>query len=167
MATTAKVTYGTSTTTVITLAALTSNTAGIARECTALDNTSNLYLDAMMFIECAITAGTVGLDKCVYIYFYGSEDGTHFNDVSVTGTDAALTFNVTGHNLIGPVVMSFGSSTSGLTSNRITIPSVASIFSGNIPRKWGFVVYNSSGINLSSTEALSIHTYTGLYEVAV
>ena len=167
MATTAKITYGASTTTVITLTTLAASTTGAGRQSLALDNTTNLFLDAMLYVECAVTTGTIGMDKCVYVYLYGSEDGTTFNEDTVTGTDGTIAFNITGNNLILGGVINFATSATGLCAQNIIIPSVATCFGGTMPRKWGFVIYNSTNIALSTTEALCVHTYTGIYNTSV
>lgn len=159
-----KNTLGTSTTTVITLAALAASTAGAGRECTVIDNSSNLYLDAMLYIACKVASGTIGMDKSIYVYLYGSEDGANFEEVMVTGTDAAITFNETGNNLRLGGVLSFGTSTTGNMTQKMVIPSVAAVFGGVLPRKWGFVIKNATNIALSSTEGDHVHTYTGLYQ---
>src|SRR5439155_22401332 len=40
-----------------------------ARESTAVDNTSNLYLDAMVYLACKLQTGTPGADLAVLVYF--------------------------------------------------------------------------------------------------
>ena len=84
MATT-KVAYASSASLTITLNSLGN---GSARESTAIDNSSNLYLDA--HVRVSISAGSVSGAPLVSVYAYGSEDGSVYPD-PVTGSDAAIT----------------------------------------------------------------------------
>lgn len=150
-----KTTYATPASITCTLASLSS---GSARECTAVDNTTNLYLDAMVNIAVAVGAGTIAGDKSVYVWFYGSADGTDYTD-NATGSDAAVTMR-SPSNLRGPFVIS--TPTQSITY-KACIGSVASFFGGVLPQKWGFVVENQSGIALSSTEGDHTKEYAGVY----
>jgi hypothetical protein len=167
MSTTFKTTFGASTTIgAITLASLAASTVGVGREGTVIDNTSDLYLDAMLYLAIKLGSGTIGMDSCVYVYVYGSEDGTNFNESTVTGSNAAITFG-TSHNLKLAGVMIFGTSVTGTGTQKLTIGSIASCFGGNLPRKWGVVIQNATNIAFSATEGDMVHTYTGLYAVGV
>jgi hypothetical protein len=151
-----KLSFGTSTAITCTLASLAD--AG-ARECTVVDNSTNKYLDAMLTVAIKLQTGTPSSDKAVYVWFYGSEDGTNYTD-NATGSDAAVTMR-SPSNLRGPFVISCPDS-GGLTYKGV-IASVASFFGGVLPRKWGFVVQNKTGITLSATEGDHTKTYTGVY----
>jgi hypothetical protein len=148
--------FGTSTAITCTLASL---AAAAAREGTAVDNTSNLYLDAMLYLALKLQAGTPASDKAIYIWFYGSEDGTNYTD-NATGSDAALTMR-SPSNLRGPFVISTPDA-GGLTYKGV-IGSVAAFFGGTLPRKWGFVVQNQTNIAFDATEGNHTKTYTGVY----
>ena len=154
--------YATSTTITITLASLASS-ATASRESTAIDNTSNLYLDAMVYLAIPLQTGTPANDKAIYVYFYGSEDGTNYTD-NATGRDAALTLRVP-TNLRGPWIISCPDS--GALTYKTVIPSVASFFGGEMPRKWGLVVNNYTGTTFNATEGNLIKTYTGIKETIV
>lgn len=158
MATTDKILYGTSTAITCTFASLASSaTAG--QGCAAVDNSTNLFDDALLTIGVK-TAGTQGSDNACYIYLFGSEDGTVYNASSAeaVGTNAAVTLDsIT--NLKGPFVLSCPVTA---TTYR-TVISVASAFGGVLPRKWGFVLRNYTGAALDSTEANHQKTYTGIY----
>lgn len=156
---TRKIAYASSTGITITLASLASG-ATTARESTAIDNTSNLYIDAIVYLALALQSGTPANDKAIYVYLYGSEDGTNYTD-NATGSDAALTLR-SPTNLRGPFVVSVPDS-GGLTY-KVIIPSVAAFFGGVMPRKWGIVVNNFTGVTLSATEGNHIKTYTGITE---
>jgi len=156
--TTDRIAYGPSTPIICTLASLaSSNTAG--RSCLAVDNTTDLYTDAMLTIAVTTSATALGNDKACYIYLYGSENGTAFSSSSeIVGTDAAVTFD-SPTNLKGPYVLSCPASAQAY---RIIIGSVASAFGGVLPRKWGFALMNYTGAALSATEANHQKTYTGV-----
>jgi hypothetical protein len=155
---TVNIAYATSTGITITLASLASGST-TARESTAIDNTTNKYVDAMVYLAIKLATGTPANDKAIYVYFYGSEDGTNFTD-NATGTDAALTLR-SPTNLRGPFVIS--TPDAGALTYKAVIGSVASFFGGIMPRKWGIVVNNFTGLSFDATEANHTKTYTGLH----
>src|ERR1043166_4349653 len=78
--------FGTPTSVTCTLASLlTSN----ARESNAINNSSDLFIDAMLELRIKLQAGTPGSDQAIFIYFAASEDGTNYTDPA-TGSDAAI-----------------------------------------------------------------------------
>lgn len=148
--------FGTSTGMTCTLASL---ATASARESTAVDNTTNLYLDALVYLAVKLQTGTPGSDKCVNVYAYGSEDGTNYTD-NATGSDAAVTMRApTNLRLIGVILTP---DSGGLTYKGGPF-SVAPAFGGILPRKWGVVVENRTNITLSATEGDHAKTYTGVY----
>lgn len=152
-----KITYGTSTAITCTLASL-ADSATVGRQSTVVDNTSNLYDDALLFIQVK-TAGTLATPFAVYVYIFGSEDGTNYiaDDGVIGATDAAYTVNAAS-NLKGPFIIN----TPVTAKIYATTVSVASCFGGIMPRKWGFVVVNDSGAALSATEGDHLKSYTGI-----
>jgi len=153
-----KITYGTSTAITCTLASLASSaTAG--RCSTAVDNTSNLYDDAIVTLSVTSGAGTMANDKAVYVYVYGSEDGTNYDieESNTLGSDAAYTINSpTNHKLAAVLNI--------LTEAKVytAVFSVAQVYGGVMPRKWGLIIVNFSGQALNGTEGNHIKTYTGI-----
>lgn len=160
MATTDKPSYGTSTAVTCTLASLASSaTAG--RRSNVIDNTSDLFLDAMLTIAVKTSSSALANDKACYIYLFGSEDGTVYDGSSAESNgsgDGAITIDDP-TNMVGPFVLACPASS---TTYRKVIKSVAAAFGGVLPRKWGFVVRNYTGQNLDSTEGNHQKTYTGL-----
>lgn len=157
-----KIKYATSTALTCTLASLASG-ATTARESTAIDNTTNLYDDAMVYLAIKLQAGSPTDDKAIYIYAYASEDGTNYTD-NTTGTDAAVTLR-SPTNL--KLVYAISTPDSGGLTYKVVIPSIASAFGGILPRKWGIVVHNYTGVAFSATEGDHSKTYTGItYTVA-
>lgn len=153
-----KVAYGSSTPLTLMLASLASSaTAG--RECTAVDNSSNLYIDALVQVKVALQSGTPADDKAVYVYAYGAEDGATYSG-SATGSDAAITLKApTPMQVIGIIP----TPDSGALTYKGQPMSVAAAFGGYLPRKWGIVVRNYSGVTLSATEGDHSYKYTGVY----
>ena len=140
MATT-KLAYATSTSITI---SFNSKGDGTGRESTAIDNSSNLYLDAIVRVSVAV--GTVANEKRVLVYAYGSEDGSVYPD-TVTGSDADIT-------LENPSVLTLACAIP-VPSNSKTYESdafsIARLYGGVMPRKWGIVVVNRSGAALSGS----------------
>ena len=154
-----KIAYATTTAITITLNSLVSASAS-GRSGAAVDNTTNLYDDALLYVQVAVTTGLAN-DKAVYVYLYGSEDGTNFNNSSnlevnvgsdaITGIDSPTA-------LKGPAVIP-------ITANSKTyrgVWNVAAFFGGVMPRKWGVVIQNYAGAPLSGTIGDSVVTYTGI-----
>jgi hypothetical protein len=157
-----KLAYGTSTAITITLASLASSSTA-ARECTAIDNGTNKFLDAMVYLAIPLQTGTPSSDKSIYVYAYASEDGTNYGD-NATGSDAAVTLR-SPTNLFGPVVVACPDA-GGLTYKRV-IPSICEVLGCKVlPRKWGIVVQNYTGVTFHATEGSIIKTYTGIYQTS-
>lgn len=152
MSTTNKIGYqnaGSSTAITMTLTSLAS---GGARQSTAVDNTVNLFLDALVTFK--ITVGTVTGTPQVQFYIAGSIDGTNWpgegsaNNDGVTGTDGTITLEVP-TNLI-PLGPALNTPTSAKTY--FTEPmSVAAAFNGVLPNKWSLVAVNNTGAALSAS----------------
>lgn len=150
--------YGTSTSITITLASLAS---GSSRESAAVDNTTNLFLDALVYLAIPLATGTPAGDKAIYVYAAGSEDGTNYGD-NATGSDAAITLrSPTNLRLIGVI----NTPDSGAVTYKSHPISVAAAFGGFLPRKWSIIVQNATGLALGTTGFTS--TYTGIQTQSV
>lgn len=137
---------------------LASLATGSAREATAVDNTSNLFLDALVAVTVKLQAGTPGSDKAVYVYAAGTVDGSTWPD-ALTGSDAGVTLNSpTQLRLLGIIAAPTASATfkGGPWS-------VAAVFGGILPEKWSIVVLNKTNIALSATEGDHAKLYQGGY----
>jgi hypothetical protein len=130
----------------ITLNSLASS-ATAARQSDQISNATPLSLDALVFVILEIQTGTIGSDRCAYVYAYGSaNDGTDRTE-GAGASDAAITLNdPTNLPLIGVVNMPAQS-----TVYRAGPFSVARAFGGILPARWGIVVRNFCGITLRST----------------
>ena len=121
-----------------------------------LDNTTNLYLDALVVVQLSQSASAVANDKAFYVYAYGS-DGTNYPE-GITGTDA-------GYTILG----SAGALTTALRLIGV-IPAVASdtnyhgpfavapAFGGVLPPKWGLVFLNFGGQTLAGSGNAATYT---------
>lgn len=153
-----KVAFATSTAITCTLASLASSaTAG--RECTAIDNSANLYLDALLYVAFKLATGTPANDKAAYVFLYGSEDGTNYTD-NATGSDAAITFRVPSNLPLGGLIKT---PDAGALTYKGGPFAVAPQFGGVLPRKWGFALRNYSGVAGDATEGNHVKTYSGVY----
>lgn len=149
---TSKPSYGTSTAITI---SLNSRADGGAQESNSIDNSTNLYWDALVRVSVAV--GTVAGEKRVLVYAWGSEDGSTFPD-TITGSDANVT-------LENPTVLT-PACTIPVPSNSKTYESdafsIARLYGGNMPRKWGIVVVNKSGAALSGSGNSASYTGIGI-----
>lgn len=142
--------YGTDQALTITLASLASSSTRTAgRESTAVNNETTLYPDFM--ISGKITVGTTPtVNKQIDVWVY-AEDGNGYPDV-FDGTDSDET--VTSENVRNSTLKLLASIRVDNTSDR-TYPfrceSLAALFGGNIPPKWGIFVAHDTGVNLNST----------------
>ena len=127
--------------------------------CLAIDNTTNLYVDAMVMIQVGV--GVVAAPKSIDIWGSLSEDGsTYLGNPSgtdnYTGTDAALTALGAPPVFYGP--FTHPTNTASITT-KIVIPSVRDLFGGLVlPKKWGLIIVNNSGVAFTSLSA----EYTGV-----
>lgn len=154
MTTTIKSSYATAATIAITLGNLAN---GAAREGPAVNNATTLYLDAILYLAIALVAGVPSSLQKIRVYLYASHDGTNYTD-NATGSDAAITLR-TPTNLI--LLGEIACPTSGGLTWKGVFPSVAAACGGILPKKWGIVVENRTGLEFAAAG----HTteYTGLY----
>lgn len=147
--------FGTATAFTITNANLaTSATAGW--QSNAIDNSSNLYDDALVLADLAAVNTAPANSKAIFLYAFGLIDTggsvyTSPGDASPGGTEATLTFpDVTtlavGAPLLG--VIPYPVQNKVLRGGPF---SVARCFGGVLPPKWAIGMINHSGMTLSVT----------------
>lgn len=149
MATVSSPLYGAGGALTITLASLASSaaTAGVGRASTAVDNTSDLAIDAL--VGGKIKTGTTTANTQIEVWAFGSYDGTSFIG-GATGSDAGLTLLPSVRALLRRVEFIQIPDTTARTY-AWGCSSVANLFGGAMPSKWGIFVLNSSGVALDST----------------
>jgi hypothetical protein len=155
--------YGANTQITCTLTSL-ADSATAGRESAVLSNTTDKFLDALVFGKIKPqNSGSILAPSAVFVYAYASVDaGTEYPD-TVTGADAAITMNSpTQLKLLGVIYV---------TTINITYKggpwSVASLYGGKLPEKWGIVVQNDCGTALSATPADHQFEYQGIYASVV
>jgi hypothetical protein len=134
----------------ITLNSLANSTAGVGRQSTIIDNTTNLYLSALVSV--AIKMGTTPTaGGLVYVYLIRDDNDLPIIDDNGGASDAAIT--IVNAPLLG--VLLCPSATTGIVLSRTFDTSQL----GPLGPKWGIAIVNGSGVALSS----SGHTaeYTG------
>jgi len=135
----------------ITLASLASDTNLLAgRESTALDNSSNLYLDYL--ISGKITTGTSPTTaRSIQVWAVGSWDGTTWPDV-FDGTDSTETITSANHkNSICRFIAEMATDATSDRTYHFGPVSLASAFGGVLPVKVVFFVTHNTAVNLNST----------------
>jgi hypothetical protein len=130
-----------------------------ARESTAIDNSSNLYVDALLRLQIKLATGTPASDKLINIYAYGSEDGSNYGD-NATGTDAAVTLR-SPTNL--RLVYTLYTPDAGALTYKTQPFGIAWAFGGILPVKWGIVVENRTNLAFDSTEGNHAKAFNGAY----
>jgi len=159
-----KIAYGSSSALTVTLASLaTSSTFLAGRESTVIDNTSNLYLDYLLSGK--ITTGTSPTDaKEIRVYVYALMEDSTYPDV-FDGTDSDET--VTSTQIRDSALKLAAVIATNNTSDR-TYPfspiSVAALFGGTLPKKFGVFVTHNTAVNLNSTAGNHAIYITPVYQ---
>lgn len=168
---TGKLLYASPATITISLASLATSATFVAGvESTQIDNTSNLYIDAI--VQGKVTVGTTPTaNTLITVYVWGSDTslGTTALDV-LDGTDSAETITS-----VGVLQSMFAIGGQGIvdatTSDRpyfIRNFSVARALNLMfLPRYWGLFVAHNTAVNLNSTGSNHVFSYTGVqYTIA-
>lgn len=149
--------YGTNNQTItITVASLANNGA---RESTAADNTSNLFLDALVSLKIKSPAASTSATGYIEVFAYGTTNaGTTYSD-SCTGSDAGVTLTVPENmRRIGVINV-----VADATTYNAGPFAVAAAFGGVLPAKWGIVVRNKTGGTLDATGGSHVIQYQGIF----
>ena len=141
--------------------ALASSTTA-ARACTAIDNSSNLYLDCLVQLVVQTAAGSLGTNPVVYVYAYGVSYSGNYTD-QVTDSDAAYTL-LTVPNLKLVQIINVNTANTALYSSPF---SIAAVFGGVLPSKWGVVVNNQSGLTLAGSANGQVDNIASYFGVSV
>jgi hypothetical protein len=154
-----KLAFAGSTATAITCT-LASLASAAARESNWVDNTSNLFLDALVQVKVKTSASALGSDKAVYIYAAAIIDPTTpvYPD-ACTGADGGITLNSPTQLPLLGVIWTPSTSTSYVLAPK----SLAYLFGGTLPQKWGLVIVNSTGQALDATAGNFLVAYQGVY----
>lgn len=135
-----------------------SSTAG--RESTAIQNDSNRFLDVLIAGKVKPqNSGSIVAPSAAFVYAYGTVDGGSDYPDTVTGTDAAITLNnPTQLKLLGAIYAA------AINVQYKGGPwSLAALYGGRVPERWGIVVVNDMGTALSATAGDHVFEYQGIY----
>lgn len=126
------------------------------RQSTAIDNSSNKFVDALVQVKVKSNSSGTSSSGYVNVYAYGTADGgTTYDDVA-TGTDGGVTLTSPPNLVLLGTIYVVANST---TYNRTF--SVAQAFGGVLPDHWGIVVENKSGATLDASVGAA--KYQGIY----
>lgn len=139
-----KTKYGTANQAItITLNSLAASTT-VGRQSTVVDNTSNLYVDALLQVTITMANTATTGAETIFVYGYGTADGTTYTgQPAASGSDATHTLvdaRLHPFPLIGRIAT--------ITQNIAYVGgpwSVAAAFGGVLPAKWGILVVNDNG----------------------
>lgn len=148
----------------ITLASLATSATWVAgRQSTAIDNTTNLYLDYLL--AGLVTVGTTPTSGTeIRVYVVGLRDDSVWPD-SVGASDAAWSSSTEGTRdgyAKLAAVMRCDSTTSNRGYNFGPV-SVASLFGGVLPKKFAVIICHNTGVNLNSTGGNHVIAVTPVY----
>lgn len=160
-----KLAYASSAAFTFTLASLaTSSTRVAGAESTAIDNTTNKYLDYI--VSGKVTTGTSPTDaKQIDLWVYASFNDTPLYPDSIDGTDSTET--ITSEGIRNGALVLVKSIATNNTSDRtywFAPFSVAALFGGRMPKFFGLFLAHDTGVNLNSTGSNHAFYHTGVYE---
>lgn len=127
----------------ITLASLTN---GSYRQSAAVDNSTNLYLDALLTGKLKTGASGVSATGVANIYLYGW-DGTEYSN-NASGSDAAFTPDLQA-NLWQIATLQMTANATEYYLSPIQIAAAAGML--HLPQKWGLIVFNGTGATFDAT----------------
>jgi hypothetical protein len=162
-----KISYASAVALTITLASLaTSSTFLVGQASTALDNTSNLYIDGR-FTAIVTTGTTPVVDTEIRLYGYADLTDTPTYPDGITGTNAGKT--ITNAYILDSGLILLGATAVSATSN-ITYPirclTVAEAF-GLHPKRVGIFAVHNTNVNLHATPANHAIQYSGAFITSV
>lgn len=147
----------TSTTITITLTNLAS---GTARQSTSIDNTSDQYVDASLYLAILMAAGTPSGDRTIELWGYTGTESTKLMD-NVTGTDGAYTFREL-PNL--HKIDEINTPDAGAVTYKFVVSSMAAALGGMLTPFWGIIVVNKTGLAFGASgmtaEFRGVHALT-------
>lgn len=155
---TIKPSYGAGNQTIV--CTLTSLANGSAQGSNFIDNTSALYLDALVFVTVKTNGSSTSATGSVNIYGYGSVNGSTFTD-NCTGSNG-------GQPLTSPPntpLLGVGNAVANATTYDFGPFSFRSAFNGIMPQQWGIVVVNATGNTLDASVGSAF--YQGYQEQVV
>lgn len=139
---------------------LTSLGDGNWRQSAVVDNTSNLYMDAMVGGSIQVgTSPTAG--GTIDIYAYGQYDATGEYTAGASGSDAAYTADGEETSLkLVDVIQVDGTSDQDYEWGPASVAAAFGLLS--LPQRWGLIIENNTGATLNATGTNNEVKYTGV-----
>ena len=161
-----KTEYAASAAMTVTLASLaTSSTMTVGRETTEVVNSTTKYRDYLLTGK--ITTGTSPTTaKQIRVYVWGLMEDTPTRPLNVAGSDAALT-PTGGAVCINQIFKLAAVFTIDATSDQtywFGPVSIANLFGGCMPKRWGVWVTHETAVNLNATAGNHAIWYTPVYD---
>jgi hypothetical protein len=151
--------YGSPTSLTVTSLQSLASSATAGWQSAVIDNTSTLYLDALVQVVLDFANTAPGSDRAAYVYAYGGLDTTYTNPASGSeGTITITTIVSTQPNIKLLGVIAYNTADEVVESQPM---SVAAAFGGVLPPKWGLVILNYSGAALAASG--NTVTWRGVY----
>lgn len=130
-----------------------------ARQSTVVDNTTNLFIDALVVLKVKSAAASTSATGYVAIYAFATVDDGTTQTENAGASDAAITLTVPPNaRLVGIV---------NVVANDVTYYggpfSVAAAFGGILPAKWGLIIENKTAATLDATGGNHSLVYQGIY----
>lgn len=130
----------------------------------AIDNSTNLYDDALVTIELAAVNTAPANSKAIFLYAYalidtGGSAYTSTGSATPSGSEGTLTFpDVTANAIPMPLlgVVPYPTQNTAINAGPF---SVAKCFGGILPAKWGVAMVGYSGMTLNVTNIKYIEFY--------
>lgn len=117
------------------------------RQSTAVDNTSNLFLDVLVQVKVKTNAASTSANGYVAVYAYGSADGgTDYSD-GASGTDGSFIPTTPPNIRLIGIVNAVANATTYVGGPF----SVATAFGGVLPDHWGIIIENETGAALDAS----------------
>lgn len=128
----------------ITLASLANSTAGVGRQGTLVDNTTNLYLSAIVSLNIKVGTSPTA-NSLIFVYLIRSNNnGTPIIDDGAGASDAGIT--IINAPLLGTILVSATTTGANYIRNFDTSPL------GPLGPKWTIAIVNSSGVALNASQ---------------
>ena len=156
-----KITYSSNTAITFDISSLAESSTFLAgRECTQIDNTTNLYIDALVDVKPitshATTVNVVG--QYIGLWLWGSDVSLGTTPIDVLdGTDSAETLSSL--NVLNALRRVGTAAATVVTANKeffFQPFSVASAFGGRMPKFWGLYLAHNLGDTLAASQTLSL-----------
>lgn len=144
----------------ITVASLANNSA---RQCTVIDNSTNVFLDALVQLKLKTAAASTSATGYVNVYAFGTVDGGTTYTENAGATDAAITLTSPPNAVLIGRINCVANATTYYSSPM----SVAAAFGGVLPEKWGIIVENKTGATLDATAGNHAVKYQGVLNQSV